>query len=172
MIFSHDICFNQYRIYPPLPLVLSWDLVKNNRGAAKTLRNRREFFLHKSHLFIYCDKSMIHDDSSSSLNSITSQIIGLAIKVHRLMGPGLLESVYLTLMLSCSRKVFAEWLITFQKPPSWSHLLLSDQNLFAFTQRSLRLCGKPSSCTLTIFRSIEKNYRMLLQPAECGFNVF
>lgn len=35
-------------------------------------------------------------DSSSSLNSITSQIIGLAIKVHRLMGPGLLESVYLT----------------------------------------------------------------------------
>jgi GxxExxY protein len=38
---------------------------------------------------------MIHD-SSSSLNSITSQIIGLAIKVHRLMGPGLLESVYLT----------------------------------------------------------------------------
>ena len=35
-------------------------------------------------------------DHSSSLNSITSQIIGLAIKVHRLMGPGLLESVYLT----------------------------------------------------------------------------
>jgi GxxExxY protein len=35
-------------------------------------------------------------DSSSSLNSITGQIIGLAIKVHRLMGPGLLESVYLT----------------------------------------------------------------------------
>ena len=32
----------------------------------------------------------------SSLNSITSQIIGLAIKVHRLMGPGLLESVYVT----------------------------------------------------------------------------
>jgi GxxExxY protein len=37
---------------------------------------------------------MIYD--SNSLNSITSQIIGLAIKVHRLMGPGLLESVYLT----------------------------------------------------------------------------
>jgi GxxExxY protein len=37
---------------------------------------------------------MIYD--SSSLNSITGQIIGLAIKVHRLMGPGLLESVYLT----------------------------------------------------------------------------
>ena len=36
---------------------------------------------------------MIYDNS---LNSITSQIIGLAIKVHRLMGPGLLESVYLT----------------------------------------------------------------------------
>ena len=35
-------------------------------------------------------------DSSSSLNSITGQIISLAIKVHRLMGPGLLESVYLT----------------------------------------------------------------------------
>jgi GxxExxY protein len=34
-------------------------------------------------------------DSSSSLNSITGQIIGLAIKVHRSMGPGLLESVYL-----------------------------------------------------------------------------
>jgi GxxExxY protein len=31
---------------------------------------------------------------NSSLNSITGQIIGLAIKVHRLMGPGLLESVY------------------------------------------------------------------------------
>lgn len=30
------------------------------------------------------------------LNSITSQIIGSSIKVHRLMGPGLLESVYLT----------------------------------------------------------------------------
>jgi GxxExxY protein len=37
---------------------------------------------------------MIYD--SSRLNSITNQIIGLAIKVHRLMGPGLLESVYLT----------------------------------------------------------------------------
>lgn len=37
---------------------------------------------------------MIYDNSS--LNSITGQIIGLAIKVHRLMGPGLLESVYLT----------------------------------------------------------------------------
>ena len=37
---------------------------------------------------------MIYD--SRSLNSITGQIIGLAIKVHRLMGPGLLESVYLT----------------------------------------------------------------------------
>lgn len=37
---------------------------------------------------------MIYD--SISLNSITGQIIGLAIKVHRLMGPGLLESVYLT----------------------------------------------------------------------------
>jgi GxxExxY protein len=35
-------------------------------------------------------------DSNSNLNPITSQIIGLAIKVHRLMGPGLLESVYLT----------------------------------------------------------------------------
>lgn len=33
---------------------------------------------------------------SSSLNFITSQIINLAIKVHRSMGPGLLESVYLT----------------------------------------------------------------------------
>jgi len=33
---------------------------------------------------------------SSNLNSITGQIIGLAIKVHRLLGPGLLESVYLT----------------------------------------------------------------------------
>lgn len=37
---------------------------------------------------------MTHD--CSDINSITSQIIGLAIKVHRLMGPGLLESVYLT----------------------------------------------------------------------------
>ena len=37
---------------------------------------------------------MIYD--SSSLNSITGQVIGLAIKVHRVMGPGLLESVYLT----------------------------------------------------------------------------
>lgn len=36
---------------------------------------------------------MIYD--SCSLNPITGQIIGLAIKVHRLMGPGLLESVYL-----------------------------------------------------------------------------
>ena len=36
---------------------------------------------------------MIYD--CNNLNSITSQIIGLAIKVHRLMGPGLLESVYL-----------------------------------------------------------------------------
>ncbi len=33
---------------------------------------------------------------SSILNSITGQIISLAIKVHRSMGPGLLESVYLT----------------------------------------------------------------------------
>lgn len=32
----------------------------------------------------------------SDLNFITGQIIGSAIKVHRLMGPGLLESVYLT----------------------------------------------------------------------------
>lgn len=31
-----------------------------------------------------------------SLNSITRQIIGSAMKVHRSMGPGLLESVYLT----------------------------------------------------------------------------
>lgn len=31
-----------------------------------------------------------------NLNSITELIIGLAIKVHRLLGPGLLESVYLT----------------------------------------------------------------------------
>jgi len=31
-----------------------------------------------------------------SLNSYTRQIIGLAIKVHRSMGPGLLESVYST----------------------------------------------------------------------------
>lgn len=37
---------------------------------------------------------MIHDNNS--LNILTGQIIGLAIKVHRLMGPGLLESVYLT----------------------------------------------------------------------------
>lgn len=37
---------------------------------------------------------MIHDNSH--LNSITKEIIGLAIKVHRSMGPGLLESVYLT----------------------------------------------------------------------------
>jgi GxxExxY protein len=37
---------------------------------------------------------MLYD--SCRLNSITGQIIGLAIKVHRLMGPGLLESVYLT----------------------------------------------------------------------------
>lgn len=37
---------------------------------------------------------MIHNNTS--INSITGQIIGLAIKVHRLMGPGLLESVYLT----------------------------------------------------------------------------
>jgi GxxExxY protein len=37
---------------------------------------------------------MIYD--CNSLNSITSQIIGLAINVHRLMGPGLLESVYLS----------------------------------------------------------------------------
>src|ERR1700722_16184115 len=37
---------------------------------------------------------MIYD--SRSLNSITGQIIGSGIKVHRLMGPGLLESVYLT----------------------------------------------------------------------------
>jgi GxxExxY protein len=37
---------------------------------------------------------MIYD--GSGLNSITGQIIGLAMKVHRLMGPGLLESVYLT----------------------------------------------------------------------------
>lgn len=36
---------------------------------------------------------MKHD--SSTLNSITREI-GSAIKVHRLMGPGLLESVYLT----------------------------------------------------------------------------
>lgn len=35
-------------------------------------------------------------DTSNTLNSITSQIIGLAIKVHRSMGPGLLESVYTT----------------------------------------------------------------------------
>ncbi len=33
---------------------------------------------------------------NNDLNSITGQIIGFAIKVHRLMGPGLLESVYLT----------------------------------------------------------------------------
>jgi len=33
---------------------------------------------------------------NNSLNSITGQIIGSAIKVHRSMGPGLLESVYLT----------------------------------------------------------------------------
>ena len=38
--------------------------------------------------------TMIHD--TNSLNILTGQIIGLAIKVHRLMGPGLLESVYLT----------------------------------------------------------------------------
>lgn len=37
---------------------------------------------------------MIH--RNIDLNSITSQIIGKAIKVHSLMGPGLLESVYLT----------------------------------------------------------------------------
>jgi GxxExxY protein len=34
--------------------------------------------------------------NSIGLNPITHQIIGLAIKVHRSMGPGLLESVYLT----------------------------------------------------------------------------
>jgi GxxExxY protein len=31
---------------------------------------------------------------SAFLNQITGQIIGLAIKIHRKMGPGLLESVY------------------------------------------------------------------------------
>lgn len=39
---------------------------------------------------------MTYDSDSNSLNSVTSQIIGSAIKVHRSLGPGLLESVYLT----------------------------------------------------------------------------
>lgn len=34
--------------------------------------------------------------NNNNLNTFTSQIIGLAIKIHRLMGPGLLESVYST----------------------------------------------------------------------------
>lgn len=33
---------------------------------------------------------------NNELNSITSQIIGASIKIHPVMGPGLLESVYLT----------------------------------------------------------------------------
>ena len=34
--------------------------------------------------------------TETPLNVITGQIIGAAIEVHRVLGPGLLESIYLT----------------------------------------------------------------------------
>jgi GxxExxY protein len=39
------------------------------------------------------------------INEITSRIIGAAIEVHRTLGPGLLESVYLVCLVYELRKV-------------------------------------------------------------------
>ena len=40
------------------------------------------------------DENAIHDCRVDEQDSITERIIGAAIEVHRILGPGLLESVY------------------------------------------------------------------------------
>jgi hypothetical protein len=40
----------------------------------------------------------IDDGELHKLNAVTSQIIGAAIEVHRVLGPGLLEAMYETAM--------------------------------------------------------------------------
>lgn len=43
---------------------------------------------------MFVDDRIITDSAAAEPNSLTSKIIGSAIEVHRILGPGLLESAY------------------------------------------------------------------------------
>lgn len=42
----------------------------------------------------YKPRTMRHDDLPVPINALTERVIGLAIEVHRVLGPGLLEKLY------------------------------------------------------------------------------
>jgi hypothetical protein len=65
------------------------DTERKSGGRRRALRVLREFFSGPS--VLNCLSSMTERER---LNKITETIIGAAIQVHRVLGPGLLESAY------------------------------------------------------------------------------